>query len=89
VNRVVPRAELSEAKLALAARIARHDSFALRMAKLSVNEMQDLQGQRQALQTAFKNYMITIPHRKAVGTFGEAVAELSATERIGRNKTRT
>ena len=87
--RGVPRAELPEATLALAARIARHDFFALRMAKLSVNEMQDLQGQRQALQTAFKNYMMTIPHRKEVGTFGEAVAELSATERIARNKTRT
>jgi hypothetical protein len=34
------------------------------MGKLSVNEMQDLQGQRQALQIAFKSYMMTISHRK-------------------------
>jgi enoyl-CoA hydratase len=56
------------------------------MAKLSVNEMQDLQGQRQALQTAFKNYMMTIPHRKELGTFGEAVNEMQALERIVRTK---
>jgi enoyl-CoA hydratase len=86
VNRVVTREELPEATLALATRIARHDPFALRMAKLSVNEMQDLQGQRQALQVAFKNYMMTIPHRKELGTFGEAVNETPARERIARTK---
>ena len=83
---VVTREELPEASLALATRIARHDPFALRMAKLSVNEMQDLQGQRQALQMAFKNYMMTIPHRKELGTFGEAVNETPARERIARTK---
>ncbi len=46
--------------------------------------MQDLQGQRQALQTAFKNYMMTIPHRKELGTVGAAVNDMSASDRIAR-----
>ena len=86
VNRVVPRAELEAATLALAEKIARHDPIALRMAKLSVNEMLDRQGQRQALEAAFKNYLLTVPHRKELGTFGSAVSDLTARERIARSK---
>ena len=89
VNRVVKREELARQTLELAARIARHDAFALRMAKLSVNEMLDQQGQRQALQNAFKNYMMTIPHRKEVGTFGEAVGEMTASQRIARDQSKS
>lgn len=70
VNRVVDRQELEAETLALAAEIARHDPFALRIAKLSVNEFMDRQGQRQAMETSFKNYMMTIPYRKEIGTFG-------------------
>jgi enoyl-CoA hydratase len=88
VNRVVPRENLEQDVLALAGRIAKQDSFALRMAKLSVNDALDAQGQRQALETAFKNYMLTLPHRKERGSFGEAVSGLTANERIARNKTR-
>jgi len=29
-----------------------------------VNETMDIQGQRRALEAAFKNYMLTIPHRR-------------------------
>jgi enoyl-CoA hydratase len=67
VNRVVPRAELAEATLELAGRIALQDPFALKLAKASVNETMDIQGQRRALEAAFKNYMLTIPHRQALG----------------------
>lgn len=70
VNRVVKRAVLEAEVLALAERIAMQDPFALRLAKASVNETLDIQGQRRALEAAFKNYMLTIPHRQALGTYG-------------------
>src|SRR5262249_24578070 len=75
VNRVVPRAELADATLELAGRIAMQDPFALKLAKASVNETMDIQGQRRALEAAFKNYMLTIPHRQALGTYGAARAK--------------
>src|SRR3972149_3142412 len=46
VNCVVPRQRLEEETMALAQRIALQDPFALRMAKLSVNQALDLMGQR-------------------------------------------
>ena len=70
VNRVVPRAELEKETLALAERIALQDPFALKLAKASVNETMDIQGHRRAIESAFKNYMLTIPHRQALGTYG-------------------
>ena len=72
VNRVVPRAQLDAATLELAGRIALQDPFALKLAKASVNETMDIQGQRRALESSFKNYMLTIPHRQALGTYGAA-----------------
>src|SRR5262249_28353251 len=87
VNRVVKREELASATLALAERIALQDPFALKMAKASVNETLDAQGHRRALETSFKNYMLTIPHRQGLGTFGAAArakgvkAQLEARDR--------
>ena len=86
VNRVVPREALTGETLALAETIAKQDPFALRLAKLSVNEALDRQGQTEAIQTAFKNYMMTLPHRKDSGTFGGG--DLTARERLAKyNKT--
>lgn len=82
VNRVVPRARLEEEAMALAQRIAENDPFALRMAKRSVNETLDAQGQRQALEAAFKTYMLTIPHRIERGTYGAAAREKPPQERF-------
>jgi len=70
VNRVVAREKLEEETMALAQKIAERDPFALKLAKASVNEMQDAQGWRQAMEGAFKNYMLTIPHRIEMGTYG-------------------
>lgn len=53
VSRVVPRAQLEAATLELAARIATRPSFGLRLAKASVNQSLDAQGQWSALQSAF------------------------------------
>lgn len=72
VNRVVPRASLESETMELARRIAVHDAFSLRIAKSSVNDTLDIQGQRQAIDTAFKNYMLTIPGRIERGTYGPA-----------------
>ena len=70
VNRVVTREALADETLGLARRIALQDPFALKLAKASVNETMDIQGHRRAVENAFKNYMITIPHRQAQGTYG-------------------
>ena len=35
-----------------------------------MNETMDVQGHRRAVETAFKNYMLTIPHRQSLGTYG-------------------
>lgn len=53
VNRVVPREKLLEETMALANRIAGMDSYALQLAKRSVNQTLDIMGQSSALQAAF------------------------------------
>jgi enoyl-CoA hydratase len=53
VNRVVPRAALEDETLALARRIATKPSFALKLAKQSVNQAVDAQGFAAAQQAAF------------------------------------
>ena len=82
VNRVVPRAKLAEETMALAQKIAERDPFALKLAKASVNETLDAQGWRQAMENAFKNYMLTIPHRVEMGTYGPKAREKAPKERF-------
>jgi enoyl-CoA hydratase len=83
VNRVVPREKLEEETMALAQKIATKDSFALKFAKASVNETLNAQGWREALEGAFKNYMLTIPHRIEMGTYGAAAREKNPKDRFG------
>ena len=52
VNRVVPRAKLEEETMELAQQIAERDPYALKLAKASVNETQDAQGWRAAMEGA-------------------------------------
>lgn len=61
----------------------RRDPYALKLAKASVNETQDAQGWRQAMENAFKNYMLTIPHRIEMGTYGPAAREKAPKDRFG------
>ncbi len=84
VNRVVPRDRLEAETMALAQDIAERDPWALMMAKKSVNETMDHQGWRQSLEGSFKNYMITIPHRMELGTYGPKAREKSARDRFAR-----
>jgi enoyl-CoA hydratase/carnithine racemase len=82
VNRVVTREELEGATLELAQRIALQDPFALKLAKASVNETMDIQGHRRAVEASFKNYMLTIPHRQALGTYGAEARAKGVKQRI-------
>jgi enoyl-CoA hydratase len=82
VNRVVAREKLEEETMALAQRIAERDPYALKLAKASVNETQDAQGWRQAMENAFKNYMLTIPHRIEMGTYGPKAREKAPKDRF-------
>ena len=83
VNRVVSREKLEAETMALAQKIATRDSFALKFAKASVNETQNAQGWREAMEGAFKNYMLTIPHRIEMGTYGAAAREKNPKDRFG------
>lgn len=53
VNHVVPRAELETFTMGLAERIATRPSFALKLAKESVNQTQEAQGMYTAMRAAF------------------------------------
>ena len=62
VNRVVPRAELEAATLALAEQIALRPSFALKLAKQAVNNTQDAQGRNAAMMGAFAMHQLAHSH---------------------------
>jgi enoyl-CoA hydratase len=64
VNRVVPAAELHDTTMALAATIARRPSFALKLAKESVNQTLEAQGQYQALRAAFSMQHLAHAHNR-------------------------
>jgi enoyl-CoA hydratase len=64
VNRVVPAASLRDETRALAARIAQRPSFALRLAKESVNQTLEAQGQFTALRAAFSIQHLAHAHNR-------------------------
>ena len=68
VNRVVPRAELETAVLALAQEIAKMHPHALLMAKQAVNQTLDAMGQYTALQAAFNLH--SLGHANAYAATG-------------------
>jgi len=72
VNHVVPAEELEAFTLDLAQRIARHDPLALRLAKRSVNQALDAQGQAQAIDHAFAIHHLGHTHHRA--TSGSLIA---------------
>ena len=69
VNHVVHRSELSLFTLELAQRIACKPSFALKLAKESVNAAQDAQGRQTAMQTAFAWHQLAHSHNMQVFGF--------------------
>ncbi|MCL2781503.1 MAG: enoyl-CoA hydratase [Actinomycetia bacterium] len=72
VNHVVPLAELERFTLDLAIKIARRPSFALRLAKESVNRTLDAQGQSVALQSALALH--NLGHAATLARCGELVS---------------
>lgn len=64
VNHVVPAAELDEAVMAMARRIATRPSFALKLAKESVNQTLEAQGQWTALRAAFSLQHLAHAHNQ-------------------------
>jgi enoyl-CoA hydratase len=64
VNQVVPREHLEEAALTMARKIAAKPSFALKLAKLSVNQAMDAGGQRMAIDAAFSLHHVAHAHNK-------------------------
>ncbi|HYB81566.1 MAG TPA: enoyl-CoA hydratase [Mycobacterium sp.] len=83
VNKVVPSEELVSATLELARRIARQDSFALRMAKRAVNRTLDVQGFNAAIEACFD--MHHLGHNRALVVTGDGpvLAGLSAMKERG------
>lgn len=62
VNRIVPRAELQDAAVELASKIASKPSFALKAAKLSINQMQDAAGFQTGMNTVFAWHQLCHAH---------------------------
>ncbi len=63
VNRVVPLEKLEEETMALAQRIALQDPFAIRLAKFSINQMQDEMGFRVSINSAFQSHALSVAYR--------------------------
>ncbi|MFP5321488.1 MAG: enoyl-CoA hydratase, partial [Acidimicrobiia bacterium] len=66
VNQVVPRADLEARTLELAERVARRPSLGLKLAKQSVNQALDLQGQTAAVHAAFSLHQLGHAHNREV-----------------------
>ena len=66
VNHVVPRDELESFTLGLAEKVAQRPSMGLRLAKQSVNQMQDAQGFWTALQAAMSLQQLGHTHNEVV-----------------------
>ncbi len=64
VNHVVPAAELRDYVMAMARRIAKKPSFALKLAKESVNQTLEAQGQWTALRSAFSIQHLAHAHNR-------------------------
>jgi enoyl-CoA hydratase len=58
VNRVLPAADLERETFDYARRVAEQSHYALRMAKLAVNKMQDAQGYSSSVEAAFADYLV-------------------------------
>jgi enoyl-CoA hydratase len=66
VNHVVPLDQLQDATLAMAKKIATKPLFALKLAKESVNAMEDVQGRLAAMQTSFAMHQLAHTHNLKV-----------------------
>jgi enoyl-CoA hydratase len=91
VNRVVALENLDEETMALAREIAEMDPFALRMAKRSVNMVQDIRGYTNSLDVIQDMHMVNHAHNAALVKHGVSITsdgkELSSVQEIAaRNR---
>lgn len=66
VNRVVPRDELTDTAMGLAAQIAEKPLFALKLVKEALNAAQDAQGRVNSMQTSFALHQLSHSHNMQV-----------------------
>ena len=62
VNQIVPRDQLQQAALAMAAKITKKSLFALKLTKEAVNAAEDAQGRAQAMHTSFALHQLAHTH---------------------------
>lgn len=84
VNQVVPRAELEDTVVAMAARIAKMPRFGLALTKKAVNQAEDLQGMRAGMDSVFGLHHFAHAHNAEVG--GDSLAGLDARSMAQENK---
>ncbi|GAB3007152.1 enoyl-CoA hydratase [Amycolatopsis acidiphila] len=72
LNRIVPRAELEGATIAMAEKIAKMPSFGLALAKKAVNQAEDLMGMRSGMDSVFGLHHLAHAHNAEVG--GDSLA---------------
>jgi len=84
VNRVVPRAELEPATLALADRIAAMPSFGLALAKRAVNQCEDQMGLRAGMESVFGLHHLAHAHNAEVSEDALAGMDPAAMKRAAR-----
>ncbi|MDP9139290.1 MAG: enoyl-CoA hydratase [Pseudomonadota bacterium] len=84
VNRVVPLAELEAQTYAMAARIATQPRLALALVKQSLNHVEDLQGKRAAMDSAFGWHHFAHAHNQMMT--GNNLAGLDAKTMAAANK---
>jgi enoyl-CoA hydratase len=84
VSRLVPRAELESATLALAEHIAKAPPFAMKITKRSLNRTFDMQGFRTAIEAHFDTHQLS-----HTSTEWEAIKSKGLSNAIQRGKTAT
>jgi enoyl-CoA hydratase len=84
VNKVVPLDELITETMAMAHRIARADSFALRMAKRAVNHTMDVQGYTTAIDACFDMHHFGHTRARVVTGGMPSLAGLSSMKEKGK-----
>ena len=68
VNRVVPRAELTESTMDIAGRIAKMPALGLALTKRAVNQAEDLMGLHAGMDSTFGLHHVAHAHNAEVGT---------------------
>jgi enoyl-CoA hydratase len=76
VNRVVPRAQLEEATLWLARRIALNSLYALKVSKMSINQAADIMGQSAAVRASGNFWIMSSGTRNDTAADGEPHADI-------------